>query len=512
MLLDNITSGLINSLSLINILWMNIGLFCGIIFGSLPGLTATMGVALFLPVTFGMEPIPAMFLLLGIYCGGIYGGSITAILIKTPGTPAAAATVIDGNEMARLGHPGLALDTALKASTFGGLFSALILIFAAPQLAKAVLNFTSVEKFMLSLFGLSIITTISGKQVFKGLIAACIGMLAATVGLDPIEGLPRFVFNINEIQSGIDIVPALIGLFAITEILNKVYIGDQPVGDVVVPKEHMGFKHFKSCFKDILKSSVIGTIIGAIPGTGGGTAAFLSYIEAKRSSKTPEKFGTGYINGVAAPEAGNNGVTGATLIPLLTLGIPGDSVTAVMLGALTMQGLIPGPALFTRQADMMYTIMVGLLVVNIFMLLQGKVLIKAFIHITKVPSTLLSAILIVLCVVGGFSVNNNSFDAYVMMVFALIGYVMYRFQLPGVPLLLGLILGPMAEENLRRSLVVSKGSWSIFFTRPISLVFFLITVGVIVVPIAMNLYRTVKSNKGSEKDAPVHDDGLPKDI
>lgn len=494
-MLSNIFAGLTNSLAPINILWMNVGLFCGIIFGSLPGLTATMGVALFLPITFSMDPIAAMMLLLGIYCGGIYGGSITAILIKTPGTPAAAATVLDGNQMARNGHPGLALDTALVASTFGGIFSALILIVAAPQLARAVLNFTSVEKFMLSFFGLSIITTISGKNVFKGLLAASIGMLAATVGLDPMEGLPRFTFGINEIQSGIDIVPALIGLFAITEILNKVYIGDQPVGDVKVPKEHMTWKQFKSCAKDIVKSSAIGVIIGAIPGTGGGTAAFLSYIEAKRSSKTPEKFGSGHINGIAAPEAGNNGVTGATLIPLLTLGIPGDSVTAVMLGALTMQGLIPGPALFTKQGDLMYTIMVGMLIINIFMLLQGKILIKAFIHITRIPSTLLSAVLIVLCVIGGFSVNNNAFDAYVLMAFALIGYIMYRFQLPSVPLLLGLILGPMAEENLRRSLVISKGSWMIFLQRPISLVFFIITVAVIVVPIGLNLYRTVKGAK-----------------
>lgn len=493
MLLTNIITGLQNSLALTNILWINIGLFCGIIFGSLPGLTATMGVALFLPVTFGMDPVPAMMLLLGIYCGGIYGGSITAILIKTPGTPAAAATVLDGYEMARRGHPGLALDTALVASTVGGIISAVVLVFAAPQLAKAVLNFTSVEKFMLAFFGLSIITTIAGKQVFKGLLAGAIGLFAGCIGLDPMEALPRFTFGFNSIQSGIDIIPALIGLFAITEILNKVYIGDQPVNNVVLPKEHMTFKQFKSCAKDILKSSIIGVIIGAIPGTGGGTSAFLSYIEAKRSSKCPEKFGTGHINGIAAPEAGNNGVTGATLIPLLTLGIPGDSVTAVMLGALMMQGLTPGPALFTRQADMMYTIMVGLLVVNIFMLLQGKVLLKAFIHITRIPSTLLSAILIVLCVIGGFSVNNNVFDAYVMMVFAAIGYLMYRIQLPSVPLLLGLILGPMAEENLRRSLLLSGGSWWIFVQRPISCIFLIITACVVIVPVVLNIVRTAKA-------------------
>ncbi|MGE4283489.1 MAG: tripartite tricarboxylate transporter permease [Clostridia bacterium] len=489
-MLENIAAGFFNLLSWQNLLFINFGLVIGIVFGSLPGLTATMGVALFLPVTFGMEPITGMLLLLGIYCGGIYGGSITAILIKTPGTPASAATILDGYTMAQNGHAGKALDTALVASTIGGIFSAIILLFLAPQVARAALKFGPPEFFTLALFGLSIIATISSKQVFKGLLSGCMGMFFSSVGLDPIEGLPRFIFGITDLMSGISLIPALIGLFAIAEIMTKVYAGDVDVPDkVAVPKEHMTLREVKDCFVDILKSSVIGTFIGAIPGTGATTASFLSYMEARRVSKTPEKFGTGHINGIAAPEAGNNGVTGATLIPLLTLGIPGDSVTAIMLGALMMQGLTPGPALFERQGVLVYTIMVGLVFVNIFMFLQGKLFLKAYINVTKIPTNLLSAILIVLCVVGGFSVNNSVFEVFIMLAFALLGYIMIKVNIPVVPMLLAIILGPIAEQSMRQALIISQGSYAIFVTRPISLMFVILTLFSISIPVYLNIKR-----------------------
>lgn len=493
-----ILTGLGNVATLSSLMWINVGLFVGVIFGALPGLTATMGVALFLPVTFSMDPIPAFMLLLGIYCGGIYGGSITAVMIKTPGTPASAATVLDGYKMNQNGHPGKALDVALTASTVGGIFSALVLLIAAPQVARAAVRFTSAEKFMLAMFGLSIIATISSKNIFKGLAAAGVGLFAGCIGLDPIEGLPRFTFGIDRFITGIDIIPALVGLFAITEILNKVYLGDVKLEKTDIPKEHMTLTELKQCFADIIKSSAIGTVIGAIPGTGATTASFLSYMEARRSSKTPDLFGTGHINGVAAPEAGNNGVTGATLIPMLTLGIPGDSVTAVLMGALMMQGLTPGANLFTAQGDLMYTIMVGLIFVNLFMLLQGKLFIKLFLNITKVPTYLLCSVLIVLCVVGGFSVNNSAYDVYVMLVFALIGYIMDRMNIPVTPLLLAIILGPMAEENLRRTLVISKGSLMIFITRPVSCAFLIITLGCLIVPFVLNIVRGNRAKKEAE--------------
>jgi putative tricarboxylic transport membrane protein len=485
---NNMLSGFGNLFSLESVLFINFGIAVGIVFGALPGLTATMGVALFLPVTFGLEPLPGMLLLLGIYCGGTYGGSITAILIKTPGTPASAATVLDGYEMARKGHAGKALDIALVCSTIGGIISAFVLLFLAPQIARIALRFGSPERFMLAMFGLSIICTLSGRHLFKGLISAAFGLFVASIGLDPIEGLPRFTFGINEFMAGVGIIPALVGLFAISEILNKVCIGDAAEEDkAALTKERMTLAELRGCSKDIVKSSIIGTVIGAIPGTGAAIAAFLSYMEARRSSKTPGKFGTGHINGVAAPEAGNNGVTGATLIPLLTLGIPGDVVTAVMLGALMMKGLTPGPQLFQKHGVLMYTIMIGLIFVNVFMYLQGKLFIKAFANVNRIPTSLLSTILIVLCVIGGFSVNNSVFDVFLMLGFAAIGYLAYKFQFPAVPMLLAIILGPMAEENLRKSLLLSNGSWGIFVTKPISLLFLLLTLVAILVPTIVNV-------------------------
>ncbi len=491
-MLENIAAGFLNLWTWQNVLFVNFGMAIGIVFGALPGLTATMGVALFLPITFGMDPITGMLFLLGIYCGGIYGGSITAILIKTPGTPASAATVLDGYPMAQNGHAGKALDIALVASTIGGLFSAFILLFMAPQVARAALRFGPPEFFTLALFGLSIIVTVSGRHVFRGLLSGCAGMFIASIGLDPIEGLPRFTFGINGLLSGISLIPALIGLFAIAEILNKTHIGD--VGQKEKPeirKEHMTLSELKDCIVDILKSSFMGTIIGAIPGTGATSASFLSYMEARRSSKTPEKFGTGYINGIAAAEAGNNGVTGATLIPLLTLGIPGDSVTAVMLGALMMQGLTPGPALFQRQGVLVYTIMVGLIFVNMFMFLQGKLFLKAFVNVTRIPTYLLSAIIIVLCVVGSFSVNNSVFEVWIMLIFGFVGYLMLRVNIPVVPMLLAIILGPIAEESMRQSLILSQGSYAIFVTRPISLLFVILTVCSIGVAIYSNIKKGI---------------------
>ncbi len=491
-MLENIAAGFLNLWTWQNVLFINFGMAVGIVFGALPGLTATMGVALFLPITFGMDPITGMLFLLGIYSGGIYGGSITAILIKTPGTPASAATVLDGYPMAQNGHAGKALDIALVASTIGGLFSAFILLFMAPQVARAALRFGPPEFFTLALFGLSIIVTVSGRHVFRGLLSGCAGMFIASIGLDPIEGLPRFTFGINGLLSGISLIPALIGLFAIAEILNKTHIGD--VGQKEKPeirKEHMTLSELKDCIVDILKSSFMGTIIGAIPGTGATSASFLSYMEARRSSKTPEKFGEGHVNGIAAAEAGNNGVTGATLIPLLTLGIPGDSVTAVMLGALMMQGLTPGPALFQRQGVLVYTIMVGLIFVNMFMFLQGKLFLKAFVNVTRIPTYLLSAIIIVLCVVGSFSVNNSVFEVWIMLIFGFVGYLMLRVNIPVVPMLLAIILGPIAEESMRQSLILSQGSYAIFVTRPISLLFVILTVCSIGVAIYSNIKKGI---------------------
>ncbi len=477
MLLENIFIGLSNVLSLNVILFINFGLVLGIIFGALPGLTATMGVALFMSLTFGMDPIVGISMLLGIYCGGIYGGSVTAILIKTPGTPASAATIMDGYALAQKGHAGKALHMALVASTIAGIFSALVLLFVAPQLARVALRFGPPEYFALAMFGLTIIASVATKNMFKGIMMGCLGMYISTIGLDEIGGMPRLLFGNPYLAGGVKLIPALIGLFAISEILNKTRIGDFKIkmsNEFV--KERISFKEFKSSFKNIIKSSAIGTLIGSIPGTGAAIASFLSYNEAVRSSKHPSKYGTGCVEGIAAAEAGNNGVTGATLIPLLTLGIPGDTVTAVLLGALMMQGLQPGPGLFRDFAPIVYTIMVGLIFVNIFMFIQGNLFVKIFAQINKIPVKLLLPILLVLCATGAFAENNTMFDVWMMMIFGAVGYVLIRNDFPVTPLLLARILGPLAEVSMRQSLIMSAGSYAIFFTRPITIFFLVLTV------------------------------------
>jgi putative tricarboxylic transport membrane protein len=477
MLMQNILTGLINVIDINVFLVINFGLVLGIVFGALPGLTATMGVALFMPLTFGMDPIVGITMLLGIYCGGIYGGSITANLIKTPGTPASAATVLDGYPLTQQGHAGKALDMSLIASVIGGLFSALILLLVAPQLAKVALKFGPPEYFALAVFGLTIIASVATKNLFKGIIMGCRGMYISMIGLDEIGGMPRMVFGHTYLAGGIKLIPALIGLFAISEILNKIKQGEYRIKQSAkFVKERVTWAELKASLKTIFKSSAIGTFIGAVPGTGAAIASFLSYNEAMRSSKTPEKFGTGHLDGIAAAEAGNNGVTGATLIPLLTLGIPGDTVTAVLIGALMMQGLQPGPALFRDNAPIVYTIMVGLIFVNLFMFVQGKLFVRIFLNVTKIPVNLLIPILLVLCLTGAFAENNTMFDVWMMMLFGIVGYVLLRNDFPVTPLLLARILGPLAEVSMRQSLILSEGSYAIFFTRPICLFFIVVSV------------------------------------
>lgn len=463
---------LMNLLTLENLVFINVGMAAGIMVGALPGLTGTMCIALLLPMTYGMNSLTGMLLLLGVYCGGIYGGSITAILINTPGTPASAATAIDGYQMARKGQAGRALEMALKASMVGGIFSVLVLSFAAPTIASVALKFGPIEYFALALFGLTIIASIGGDSIVKGLMTGMIGLFVATIGIDPIDGIDRFSFDITELSGGIKIIPALIGLFAITEILRKVRDANKPVGEAVAfTKQNVSWKEMWQHRLVLLKSSIIGVFIGAIPGTGAAIASFLGYNEAKRTSKHPEEYGKGSIEAVAACESANNAVTGATLIPLLTLGIPGDTNTAVLIGALTMQGIIPGPQLFVQQLDWVHSIMIGLFIVNIFMYFQGTLFIKSFINVTKVPSNILVPILTTLCIIGSYSVNNTEFDAVLMLGFGILGYIMTKFDYPLTPMVIAIVLGPMAESNFRRSLIMSQGDFSIFLSKPIALFF-----------------------------------------
>ena len=495
---DILLEALSNILTLESFLSIFIGGALGIIFGALPGLTAAMGVALLLPITFGLEATTGILFLLGVYCGGIYGGSITAVLINTPGTPASAATTLDGHPLAKKGKAGKALRMAIFASVFGGIFSALILIIAAPQLAKVALKFGPPEYLALALFGLSVVSSVSGESKLKGLIMGGIGLLISTVGLDPVDASTRLMFGIEDLVSGIQLIPALIGLFAIAEIMNRSYVSHlkrQQVGDSK-NQSKLTWTDIKKSLKTIIKSSGIGTILGAIPGAGPVTASFLSYNEAFRSSKNKAEFGKGSLEGVAAAESGNNGATGATLIPLLTLGIPGDAVTAILLGAFIMNDLEPGPLLFTDYGGIVYTIMIGLIVVNAFVFFQGQLAIRMFVKITKVPNNILIPILLTLCIVGAYAVNNSMFDVRVMMIFGIIGFFLLKFGFPVTPLLLALILGPIAENGMRQSLSMSGGDWSIFYTRPISFIFIVISVIAFFIPlVAQHIFNSKKDNK-----------------
>lgn len=481
-----------------NLLFMNLGLFAGIIIGALPGLTATLGVALLMPLTFGMDMVPGIVLLLGVYCGGIYGGSITAILIKTPGTPASAATALDGYPLAQNGRAGYALDAALKASTFGGIFSAFVLIFVAPQVARFALSFSAVEYFALSLFGLTIISSISGKNQVKGLISGMLGLLVATIGIDPINGTGRFVFT-TQLLAGIDVIPAMIGLFAITEIINKSRSVHKVEGErLAFSNKGIPAGEFWSKWGNLLRSSAIGTFIGAVPGTGATTASFLAYNEAKRASKDKESFGHGNIDGLMASESANNGVTGATLIPLLTLGIPGDTVTAILLGAFMMQGVTPGPLLIVNNPGTIYTIMFSLLTVNVFMLIQGKFFVRIFANVTKIPVALLIPLLVNLCMLGSYAGNNSVFDVRLSIIFGIVGYLMTLLDVPLTPMVIAMVLGDICESNMRRGVAMASGSYSIFFSRPISLILIIISAISLLYPMVKTLVQDARAKKQRE--------------
>lgn len=477
-----------------NILFLLVlGVTGGIAIGSLPGLTATMGVAVLLPFTFGMEPTSGLVLLVGIYIGAIYGGSISAILLKTPGTPAAAATVFDGNELAKRGEAAKALSMSTIASFTGGMTSTIMLITISPLLASFALRFSAPEYFALAVFGLSIIASISGKNPIKGLMAGFFGLFIATVGMDPITSYPRFTFGKLELLNGFSVIPVLIGLFAISEALTQM--------EVILKEEHLIATKFKRSIVSLkelikvaptmIKSAIMGTFIGAVPGAGADIAAFTAYNEARRSSKEPEKFGTGSLEGIAAPEAANNGVTGGALVPLLTLGVPGDAVAAILLGALIIQGLQPGPLLFEKNASVVYGLFSSMLVGNIIMLTVGLLGIRIFSKIVEIPKKIIIPIIISLSIVGSYSINNSVFDIYVAIGFGIIGYLMQKIEMHPSPIVLALILGPMAESNLRKALLMYQGEWSFLYTRPIT-VFFLFFA---VFSIVSSYIRMRKANK-----------------
>ena len=469
-----------------NILWINAGVFIGSIFAAIPGLSVILCVILFLPVTYSMPAIPGMMFLLGIYCAGGYGGSVSAILINTPGTPHAAATMLDGHPLSQKGRTKAALKIALYASAFGGVFSALMLLFLGPQVARVAAQLGTPEYFMVCVFGLTIIAGVSGKSIVQGLLSACLGLFIACIGSDPMTSYDRFTFGNSRLYLGMDLAVCLIGLFALVEVLAKAEKSRGALRLDTAKMEDDGKitkEEYKRMARPVFLSSLIGVLVGIIPGTGASEASWFSYSQAKNMSKNPEEFGHGSVEGIAAAESANNAVTGATLIPLLTLGIPGDGTVAIMLSALMINGLNPGLSLFTTDGDIMYAIMLGLILVNLFMLLQGKFLTSLFAKVVSIPQEILTPIIVIFCMAGAYSVNQNYFDVGVALVFAVLAWFLRKLDLPAVPILLGMVLGSMTETNFRRALLISNGSPTIFFSS----VFCWIFVALIVFAVAMIL-------------------------
>lgn len=465
------------------LLYIVLGVAGGMFIGCLPGLTTTMGVALVLPLTFGMDATHSILLLIGVYVGAVYGGSISAILLNTPGTPASAATAMDGYQMARKGEAGRALGISTTSSFIGGVISCIYLILISPLLAKFALKFGAPEFFMLALFGLCIISSISGKSMLIGMISGTLGILIATIGIDNITGTMRFTFDNMNLFSGINFIPVMIGLFAMSqafvgvEDIMKKQAKAKPIKHGFPKKEDWGL-----IFKNGITFGSLGAFVGAVPGVGADIASFIAYGQAKSFSKHPEKFGTGLPEAIAAPEAANNGVTGGALIPMLTLGVPGDAVAAIMIGALTVQGLQPGPLLFQNNGPIVYAIFIGLLIANICMFVLGLNSVRLFTKVLSVPKTFLVPTIFLLCFVGSYALANSIFDVIVMLFFGILGYFFQKLEVSSSPAILGLILGPMAESNFRRALLMGKGDYKTFLSSPICWVFFILIIFSLALP------------------------------
>ena len=448
----------------------------GVLVGILPGLSSTMATALLLPFTVTMEPLPAIALLASLYCAGTYGGSITAILINAPGAPPAAATALDGYPMAMRGEAGRALGMATIASTIGGIFSVLVLIVAAPMLARVAYQFGAPEYFALALFGLSMLASISGKSAAKNLIGGAFGVLISTVGIDFTTSVERFTFGYPEMTEGIHFIPVMIGLFGGAELLTQAASLDVIYKRIAAVAVRLPSREdFRKVRGVIARSCGIGTFIGILPAEGGTVAAMIAYNEAKRWSKEKEKFGKGAIEGIAGPEAANNAATGGAMVPTLALGIPGSATTAVILGALMVHGLRPGPHLFNEQPHLLYAIFISMLAANVMFMGLGMVGAKVFARVTLIPRTFLWPAVFVLAAVGSYALEQTLLDVWIMLVFALLGFLFRRFGFSPAPIIMGLILGELVENSLKQSLLIFEHDWLMFFDRPIVVTFFAFT-------------------------------------
>jgi putative tricarboxylic transport membrane protein len=483
--LGYLLDGFAVALTLENLLWVFIGVFIGTLVGVLPGLGTPGTIAILLPITINLNPATGLIMMAGIYYGSKYGGSTTSILLNVPGESSSVVTTLDGYQMAKQGRAGPALGMAAIASFIAGTIGVIGLTFLALPIARWALTFGPPEYFSLMLMGLVSIVFLAGTSVLKGMISAVLGLLLATVGADIISGHNRFIFGQFQLIDGIEFIALTVGVFALAEVFINV---EKPVGAVMfkVPKGLRALLPSKQDFKDsrfaMVQGSVLGFFIGTLPGAGATIASFMSYIVEKRFSKHPEKFGKGAIEGVAAPEAANNSETGGAMIPLLTLGIPGSGSTAVMLGILILYGLQPGPLLFTESPEIVWPIIASMYIGNVALLILNLPLVPMWASILRLPYYVIYPAILLISIVGVYSVHGSIFDVWVLLIFGVIGYVMRKLDIPAAPLVLAFVLGPLAERALRQSMVMSQNSLDIFVTRPLSLVLLIIAAVLLIAP------------------------------
>ncbi|MBI2163529.1 MAG: tripartite tricarboxylate transporter permease [candidate division NC10 bacterium] len=468
---QNILMGFRVALSFQNLLFCFVGVTLGTLIGVLPGIGPVTGVAILIPITFGLNPTTAIITMAGVYYGAMYGGSTTSILINVPGESSSVMTTLDGYQMARKGRAGPALGMAAFSSFIAGTFAVVLLTFIAPPLASVALSFGPPEYFALTFMGLTLVTSLSGQSMLKGIMSGVFGLIVACVGIDAISGEERFTFGNIYLLDGMGFIGVAVGLFAVAEVLVNL---EEPMEQVFVQTAlslrtlFPNLQDWKDSLGPIGRSSLLGFFIGVLPGAGATIASFMSYAMEKKLSKHPEKFGTGIIQGVAAPEGANNAAAGGAMVPLLTLGIPGSGTTAVLLGALLIHGLRPGPLLFQNNPDFVWGVIASMYIGNVLLLVLNLPLVGIWASMLRVPYRILMPLIITISAVGVFATDNNIFDMWVMFAFGIIGYLMRKLDFPAAPAVLGLVLGPLVERSLRQSLTISHGDLSIFFTRPIS--------------------------------------------
>lgn len=484
-MLENLLIGALSLVSLDALIAIVVGVAIGIAIGALPGLGPAPAVALLLPLSYYLPPTPALVLLGSVYLAAQYGGSITSITLGIPGEAQSAATIIDGYPITKKGQPGLALTISIIASTAGGLIGIIMLILLSEPLVVFALSFGPTQYFALGVFGLSIVSSLTGGSLSRGLLATALGLFIATIGIDPLVGFPRMTFGNVNLLSGIELVPALLGLFAVSEVF---FSAESVITKKVIPAVAKGIQlpdgpTFRRILRPIIQSSGLGVLVGVIPGAGATIASFIAYNETKRFSARPEEFGNGSVEGLAAPEAANNASVGGALIPLLTLGIPGSATTAILLGALTIQGIRPGQDLFTSNAEIVYGLFVALLLANLVMLVFGLFGVKIWARVAGVKHALLMPIVFALSLLGAFSINNSWFDIQILIVFGVIGYVFKKTEIPIAATVIAFVLCPMIEMSFRRALMTSDSGILVFLSNPLSVVLLLLAVITLVYPI-----------------------------